>query len=479
MAEIFEKYTCTYCQEGISGLRVKCAECKDFELCLECFSSGAEIGPHKNDHSYQLMDCGTASVYLGNGGWTARELLKLLDAVEVFGLRNWDDISKHIETRTPEEAKEEYTARFLEGSIGRLTWPAAATARPRLADVTEPDSGPLSPSHTGRLPPLDVTQEEATQLGYMPQRDDFDREFDNDAESLVSTLFINTVEDDDLDVALKLAHVDMYTRRLRERARRKRLARDYQLVAQFFAPMRKDKPNAPKKKLSKEDRELQEQFRPFSQLLTAQEQEQILTSVRRERELRAKLVELAKLRSRYNVQEDASKIERAKLIREWREKRLAGSSGPIPSAQSMEITKEGNTEEGDLSSVEEKYTQPPSISCSPPLQLDSIGDAAAEGSEAAEVPLSPKSPLLPGLSDPLYNLSAGEKQLCSSLKINPSQYISLKTILLTEYLKRTEEDGEKSADMLLPQLSSSPSPGKTVEKYVLNYLVNSGWITAS
>lgn len=34
--------------------------------------------------------------------------------------------------------------------------------------------------------------------------------------------------------ALKLSQVDIYTRRLRERTRRKRLMRDYQLVKVFF-----------------------------------------------------------------------------------------------------------------------------------------------------------------------------------------------------------------------------------------------------
>lgn len=37
-----------------------------------------------------------------------------------------------------------------------------------------------------------------------------------------------------MDVGLKLALVDMYSRRLRERARRKRVIRDYQLVSKFF-----------------------------------------------------------------------------------------------------------------------------------------------------------------------------------------------------------------------------------------------------
>jgi len=73
------------------------------------------------------------------------------------------------------EAKEEYISRYIGGSIGRLTWPAAASSRPNLSDQTNPDCGPLSPALTARLPPLDVTPDEAALLGYMPHRDDFER----------------------------------------------------------------------------------------------------------------------------------------------------------------------------------------------------------------------------------------------------------------------------------------------------------------
>ena len=40
---------------------------------------------------------------------------------------------------------------------------------------------------------------------------------------------------EDIDIALKLAHTDIYERALREEVRRKRVARDYQLVSQYFA----------------------------------------------------------------------------------------------------------------------------------------------------------------------------------------------------------------------------------------------------
>ena len=55
----------------------------------------------------------------------------------------------------------------------------------------------------------------------MPLRDDFEKEHDNNAETLISGITVSP-EDEELEKALKLAHVKMYTRRLKERERRKR-----------------------------------------------------------------------------------------------------------------------------------------------------------------------------------------------------------------------------------------------------------------
>jgi len=55
---LFATYKCTNCQETISGVRVQCHEpsCQDvmLVLCLQCFASGAELGPHKNSHPYSF-----------------------------------------------------------------------------------------------------------------------------------------------------------------------------------------------------------------------------------------------------------------------------------------------------------------------------------------------------------------------------------------------------------------------------------------
>jgi hypothetical protein len=36
-------------------VRVRCAECTDFDLCLECFSYGVEVAPHVRTHKYRIV----------------------------------------------------------------------------------------------------------------------------------------------------------------------------------------------------------------------------------------------------------------------------------------------------------------------------------------------------------------------------------------------------------------------------------------
>lgn len=217
--------------------------------------------------------------------------MHLLDAIEQFGFGNWEDISRHIETRSPEDAKEEYVNKFLSGTIGRHTWQSSDSIRPYLVDHTiVNDTGPLSQNLTQRLPPLNVTPEEASQLGYMPNRDDFDREYDPTAEQLVSTSSLSP-DDEEVDYVLKLAQVDIYTRRLRERARRKRLVRDYQLVASFFNGALRNRGQK-----TRDQREFRDRFRVFAQFYTSLEFDRMLVSLEREKSLRCRLSELSRYR---------------------------------------------------------------------------------------------------------------------------------------------------------------------------------------
>ncbi|OXU24725.1 hypothetical protein TSAR_012124 [Trichomalopsis sarcophagae] len=516
MADLYAKYNCTYCQEDISGLRIKCVECPEFDLCLQCFSAGAEIGQHKNDHSYQFMDSGTISIFSGRGNWTAREHLRLLDAFEQYGYGNWEDISKHIETRTPEEAKDEYVARYLDGNIGKFTWPLIETYSPNLTDHTTLDHGPLSPDLTSRLPPLDITPDEATQLGYMPQRDDFERDYNHEAESLVSSLFLNPAEDDDLDIALKLAQVDMYTNNLRERARRKRVVRDYQLVSAFFSASRKEK--GVKKKQTKEEKDFRERMRVFAQFYTGQEYEQLLTSLERERELRLRLSELYRYRENgITKHEECTHFEQvlaqaqgqADAADHWSDKKSAfvnrlyqfafhlGQQWVIQSNAPPSLKKKSpnkvqiRDEEKNYSFIDRKSTakadSASSSSSTTSRTMTPTSHWGEQDSNSNQQSTNSNSIFERGnnsftsgklvgnqgesdtrdieVEAAAHLLTKQEKSLCLQLDLKPTQYLTQKALLLQEYL-----NGNKKSS-IVPQ--SEP------ESKILNYLVSNGWIAAN
>ncbi|KAK4885225.1 hypothetical protein RN001_001496 [Aquatica leii] len=455
MSDLFAKINCTYCQEEINGLRIQCCICVDFDVCLQCFASGAEIGPHRNDHSYKFVDHCAVSIFGGRGSWTGREELQLLEAIEICGFGNWEFVSKQIETRSPDEVRDEYISRYLDGNIGKATWAEIANRRPIITDQTPDDRGPLSPTVTARLPPLDVTPEEARQLGYMSHRDDYDREYDMASEQLVTSLQLNVLEDSNTEIALKLAQVDMYTRRLRERARRKRVVRDYQLVAKFFSNQRKEV----KKLLTKEQKELRDRMRVFSQFLTAGEHERLIASIERERELRFRISELLRYRSLgLTTQEEAIHYEQHAAFQRQQQIRQnkAGSSGYAVSIPENQL-KNGKSE-GELSSIDKKSTW---------LQDDEseINFFNNSNSSSQDNIIQPSLNALPhgGL------LSQHEIQLCSSLNLEPVQYTTLKTLIIQDHLV--------SNSMTKPNDPESASSDISIREAVTQYLGTSGWLS--
>jgi len=229
---------CTYCEEKVNskrGIYIKCTTCQDIKLCLECFSAGAEIAEHQSDHPYELVDCGSFPII--DETWKAHEELALLEAIELYGLGSWTDIANAVGTRTPEECSERYLKVYVDNFFGRCTWNAIDKNLYTVKDHTCLHDQPLSPSLSlpEREKTVDISREQQIKLGYMPKRDDFEREYDNDAELLVSKLAVNANDDtEELDQDLKIAHINMYTDKLRERFRRKRIVLEYNLVKLFF-----------------------------------------------------------------------------------------------------------------------------------------------------------------------------------------------------------------------------------------------------
>ncbi|CDQ61113.1 unnamed protein product [Oncorhynchus mykiss] len=417
MADLGKKY-CVNCLADVTNLRLRCTDCPDIELCPECFSAGAEIGNHRRWHGYQQVDGGRFTLWgpEAEGGWTSREEQSLLDAIEQYGFGNWEDMATHVgASRTPQEVMDHYVRMYIHGNLGKACVPESIPNR--VTDHTCPSGAPLSPSLTTPLPPLDVTLGEQQQLGYMPLRDDYEIEYDQEAEKLISGLSVN-YDDEDVEIEMKRAHVDMYVRKLRERQRRKNVARDYNLVPVFLGRDKKDKekPGTLGRKITKEEKEQRVKLRGMCQFMALREFEDFFDNMHKERVLRVKVRELQRYRRNGIARLDESaEYESARHKREKRKenKRVGGGA----------IKEEGK--EGEF--------------------------AAIENLSGFEL------------------LSDREKVLCNTLNLSPTRYLTVKTIIIKDHLQKRQGITSKSR---LPGYLD-----KVLKKRILSFLTESGWIS--
>ena len=116
------KYHCNYCNKDISNaVRIKCAVCPDFDLCVECFSVGVQVTPHKNSHDYRVVD--DLSFPLFHPLWGADEELLLLEAIDMYGLGNWSSVAEHVGTKGDRECETHYYSVYIEPSTFPLPSP--------------------------------------------------------------------------------------------------------------------------------------------------------------------------------------------------------------------------------------------------------------------------------------------------------------------------------------------------------------------
>ncbi|CEM30964.1 unnamed protein product [Vitrella brassicaformis CCMP3155] len=134
------KYHCDYCHCSFtSSVRIKCAECRNMDLCVECFARGVERGDHKSNHKYYVLEPLSHTRILSQD-WSADEDWALLEGIEKFGLGNWQEIADHINTiiqtsrlasgKDAKQCEAHYTAKYLKPKSAPIP-DADASARAR------------------------------------------------------------------------------------------------------------------------------------------------------------------------------------------------------------------------------------------------------------------------------------------------------------------------------------------------------------
>ncbi|KAL7986959.1 hypothetical protein Chor_005878, partial [Crotalus horridus] len=241
----FDKPPCRGCSSYLAEPYIKCAECgpPPFLLCLQT-------------SNFPVLD----------PTWTAQEEMSLLEAVMDCGFGNWQDVANQMSTKTKEECEKHYMKHFINN-------PLFASSLLHLKQTGEKQHTSLAiPFYASEDPPRPTFDSLLSRdmAGYMPARADFIEEFDNYAEWDLRD--IDFVEDDsDLLHALKIAVVDIYHSRLKERQRRKKVIKDHGLInLRKFQILERRYP--------KKVQDLYETMRRFARILGPTEHDKLIES---------------------------------------------------------------------------------------------------------------------------------------------------------------------------------------------------------
>ncbi|XP_012448317.1 transcriptional adapter ADA2a [Gossypium raimondii] len=482
-------YHCNYCNKDLSGMvRIKCAVCPDFDLCVECFSVGAEITPHKCNHPYRVMD--NLSFPLICPDWNADEEILLLEAIEMYGFGNWAEVAEHVGTKSKSQCIDHYNAIYMNSPCfplpdlshvmgksreellamakgnglvkkeftthGELTLkqesPAGAKVKyetPRKEDPAHQSSSSLTGeigSHIdsrsggntflgtgkktsnmaqikdgikveepqadrsiGEKKPRVFTEEEPsmTELsGYNFKRQEFEIEYDNDAEQLLADMeFKDTDTKAERELKLRVLHI--YSKRLDERKRRK----DFILERNLLYP------DPFERNLSPEEKEIYQRYKVFMRFHSKEEHRELLKSVIEEHRIVKRIQELQEARAAgCRTAAEANKFIEQKRKKEAEEnaQRLKESVQAGPSGKVLLHGSPRGIVRGSPG------LQPFSKESSTVLgqtTLSTLDDWDITGFIGADL------------------LSDSEKQLCSEIRILPSHYLSMLQTLSMEIMK--------------------------------------------
>ncbi|EDW83305.1 uncharacterized protein Dwil_GK22782, isoform A [Drosophila willistoni] len=229
---------CSGCRCSLSEPFIKCAECLDIYLCLQCFARGRELATHRNNHSY-IIQRDDIQIFPDQPQWLANDERLLLQSLSSHGYANWEAISQSLGMRyKPEEVQRHYHDCYFGGIFERLL----GLSHSRHSYL--PERMPYVVKMKSVEPPRhDDISSMLFKLnaGYRFARGDFDTPYDTSAESLLTIMMEQPQHNDedeeeqsvlehDLNEELKFALVRAYNNRLRERQRRYSVMRDHGLI---------------------------------------------------------------------------------------------------------------------------------------------------------------------------------------------------------------------------------------------------------
>ncbi|XP_059990126.1 transcriptional adapter 2-alpha isoform X7 [Lagenorhynchus albirostris] len=375
-----DKPPCRGCSSYLMEPYIKCAECgpPPFFLCLQCFTRGFEYKKHQSDHTYEIM---TSDFPVLDPSWTAQEEMALLEAVMDCGFGNWQDVANQMCTKTKEECEKHYMKHFINN-------PLFASTLLNLKQAEEAKTADTAiPFHS-----------------------------------------------------LKMAVVDIYHSRLKERQRRKKIIRDHGLInLRKFQLMERRYP--------KEVQDLYETMRRFARIVGPVEHDKFIESHALEFELRKEIKRLQEYRTAGITNFcSARTYDHLKKTREEERLKRTMLSEVLQYIQDSSACQQWLRRQADIDS---------GLSPSVPM--------ASNSGRRSAPPLNLTG--LPGTE----KLNEKEKELCQMVRLVPGAYLEYKSALLNEC--------NKQGGLRLAQARALIKIDVNKTRKIYDFLIREGYIT--
>ena len=385
--------TCATCHRDISDeIYVKCARCPGFNQCLECFSVGAEAQTHLRTHPFVLLEPLLQPIF--QKGWSAEQEILFLNAVQTCGLGNWHEIADMLKTKSALECECHYMSTFIDSEIAPLPEDEILNEPvlppPPIFDTSPRESRP-SIAHDKNM--LERGKKEKTTpaefAGWMPRRMEFEVEYLNDAEQIISGIQFSDTEETQASLEQKLLSLRAYNEKLEERHIRTKFAVEWNLLEKEFRSFGGR---------TKGEKEMEEALMPLAQIVPREKLTNLISSLQNEMRLK----------------------EQIEMYKKWRRNGI--------------VTRD----EGVL------FNQLESL-----MSEDKLSASAVEKWNR-DVMLYAESPEFRATLDRQL-LSAAENQLCQDYGLSPHSYLRIKDLLLREYTVRGEMTREIAVSFMPAQ----------------------------
>ena len=502
-------YHCDYCHRDITKqVRVRCSECEDFDLCVDCFAVGVELDGHSKGHKYCIIEVLDFPVL--EDTWSCEDELLLLEAIDMYGIGNWQEISEHIVTHDKHDCKAHWYAAYLDGTAtlaegslrvaalaargaggGRGGRHGAPGSVKRESVYVDPGSGGTSllgtPAGTPKKeggeaaeregkgrenegpfgeggPTADKPKDDLT--GYNPFRGEFEPEYHNDAELDVAKLsFLPT--DTDEEVGLKLRVVQAYNNLLDERAFRRQFVLDHGLL-------NTRKQGALDRRRTKEEREIASRLRVFQRFMSPGDCDRFVDGLCEERRLRAQIARLREWRAN-GIQTLADgeyyEVEKRKRDAEAALRKAKQGSSYLYTQPTQRHSSSNRAnryasrgeESADLTAALLESSATAGSGGPKGLELQKLRGQRPSG--VKDMSRGPTLSQMPGWE----NLSASEQALCSRLRLVPLQYLQAKEA----FILAGREDGGLTPASAQALLRIAPESSIAL----LQFMAKHRWVT--